>query len=81
MNTTPESRADIYARMIDGEPLSSQEVEELLEDASSGDQASEILEALTHALGRMGYIWRDVTTDDDERIEVLVAKDLSRGER
>ncbi len=77
--TSWRERRDFEERLYDGQTLTAEEMQRLLEDADAGERSLAVLEGLEEALkSRFGILLVDATTDDDDgevRIELVQAED------
>jgi len=77
--TSWQERRDFEERLDDGQNLTAQETQRLIQDADAAERSVAILEGLEEALkSQLGIVVVDSTTDDDEgriRIELIQAED------
>ncbi len=75
--TNWQERRDFEERLNDGQNLTTEETQRLIEDADTAERSVAILEGLEYALkSQLGITVVDSTTDDDDggiRIELIQA--------
>lgn len=71
--TSWQERRDFEERLHDGQNLTAQETQSLIEDADAAERSEAILEGLRLALkSRFGILLVDATTDDDADGEIRI---------
>lgn len=77
--TSWQERRDFEERLYEGQNLTAQQTQRLIEDADAAERSVAILEGLEEALkSRFGILLVDATTDDDDgeiRIELIPEED------
>lgn len=71
MNTTWEQRRRIEQAVADGEPITPQDMAELIADADQTETLQDTLDALEQALEGIGYSLIDASTDDGRELQLV----------